>query len=165
MARMILACLAMLAAPACATTAPPLRPAVEAHLRAIATRNLDDLLPTITSGTDLQMIAPDGYRFTTRQQYVDFHRGWFSTEDGGRLDAEVVHVTAGADLGHALVRYRYGSKVPNGTAHEITSWLALTFALEDGRWRLVCDQNTLITNPAATRAPSRGQKASPSSGP
>ena len=129
--------------PACAS-APPFRQAVDAHLAAIATRNMDALLPTITSGNDLQMIAPDGFRHTTRQQYVDFHRAWFAANDNGRLDAEVVHLIESRRLGHALIRYRYRSTDPAGKAHETVSWLALTFALEDGAWRLVFDQNTLI---------------------
>jgi hypothetical protein len=128
---------------ACAST-PPFRQTVEAHLAAIATRNMDALIPTITSGNDLQMIAPDGFRHTTRQQYVDFHRQWFATNDNGRLDAEVIHLIESRRLGHALIRYRYRSTDPTGKSHEIVSWLALTFALEGGGWRLVFDQNTLI---------------------
>jgi hypothetical protein len=129
---------------ACSRTVapPPLRPAVEGHLRAIAARDLDALLPTLTRGEDLPMIAPDGFRYTTRQQYVDFHRTWFANRDGVVLHTEVVHVTAGVDLGNALVRYRYG---------DVGAWLALTFTLEDGRWRLVFDQNTLTTRRARSR--------------
>jgi hypothetical protein len=67
---------------ACAST-PPLRPAVETHLQAVRTRNLD-----------------------------------------------------------ALLRYR--ATAPTGAVQDDVSWLALTFALEDGGWRLVFDQSTLI---------------------
>jgi hypothetical protein len=53
-------------------------------------------------------------------------------------------------MGHALIRYRYSSKDESGSVRTTVSWLALTFALEGGRWRLVFDQNTLI-EAAATK--------------
>ena len=77
---------------ACAST-PPLRPAVETHMQAVRTRNLEALLPTLTGGSDLRMIR---------------------------------------------------ATAPTGAVQDIGSWLALTFAFEDGAWRLVFDQSTLI---------------------
>ena len=137
--------LAALAIPpsACASTLP-LRPAVEAHLQAVRTRNLDALLPTLTGGSDLRMIAPNGLESTTRAQYVDFHRQWFASNDNGRWDPEIVHLVESPRLGHALIKLRYRATGPTGAVQETVSWLALTFAWEDGGWRLVFDQSTLI---------------------
>lgn len=104
----------------------------------------DALLPTLTTGNDLVMIAPNGFKLDTRQQYVDFHRQWFATNDGGKLEPEIVHLIESSSLGHALIRYRYTSKDSAGKEHVVVSWLALTFALEEGAWRLVFDQNTAI---------------------
>jgi ketosteroid isomerase-like protein len=129
---------------------PPFRAAVEAHIAAIVARDLGALLPTLTLGTELTMIAPNGYKFDTRQQYVDFHRQWFATKDEGKFDAiEIVRLIESPALGHALIRYRYSSKGPDGTVRSIVSWLALTFALEAGAWRLVADQNTAIDTSTA----------------
>jgi len=128
---------------ACAST-PPLRPAVETHLQAVRTRNLEALLPTITGGSDLQMIAPSGVQCTTRAQYVDFHRQWFASHDNGQFDPEIVHLVESPRLGHALIKLRYRATSPTGAVQDVVSWLALTFALEDGAWRLVFDQSTLI---------------------
>jgi ketosteroid isomerase-like protein len=133
-------------ASACAST-PPLRPAVETHLHAVRTRNLAALLPTLTRGTDLRMILPTGLQSTTTAQYVDFHRHWFATNDNGQFNPEIVHLVESPRLGHALIKLRYRSTTPTGTTQEIVSWLALTFALEDGGWRLVFDQSTLIQPP------------------
>jgi ketosteroid isomerase-like protein len=129
--------------------APPFRAAVEAHLAAIAARDMDALLPTLTGGNDLTMIAPNGYKFDTRQQYVDFHRQWFATKDDGKLAAEIVRLIESPALAHSLIKYRYSSKDNAGKPQVINSWLTLTFALEDGSWRLVFDQNTLIDARAA----------------
>ena len=41
-------------------SAPPFRPALEAHLAAVSSRNLDALLPTLTRGNDLTLLMPDG---------------------------------------------------------------------------------------------------------
>lgn len=123
---------------------PPLRPAVETHLQAVRTRNLDALLPTLTGGRDLRMIAPSGFQSTTRAEYLDFHRHWFASDDRGQFDPEIVHLVESPRLGHALMKLRYRVTPPTGAVQDTLSWLALTFALEDGRWRLVFDQSTLI---------------------
>ena len=128
-------------------TPPPVRAAIETHLAAIAARDMKALLPTLTSGTDLPMIAPNGYKFDTRQQYIDFHRQWFAAPDNGKLEAQIVSVTESPALAHALIKYRYSSKDAAGKPQSTDCWLALTFALEKGSWRLVFDQNTLITDP------------------
>jgi len=101
-------------------------------------------LPTLTSGNDLPMLAPNGYKFDTKQQYIDFHRQWFAAKDDGKLDARVVRVIESPALSHALIRSRYSSKHKAGKVQTSETWLALTFALENGSWRLVADQNTPI---------------------
>ncbi len=123
---------------------PPLRPAVEAHLAAVSARNMDALLPTLTDGENLFMITPNGHRFDTRRQYIDFHRQWFASNDGGKLEPEIIRIIETPGLGHAFIRYRYSFKDVAGKEQSMESWLALTFALENSSWRLVFDQNTLI---------------------
>ena len=86
-------------------SSPAFRTVLETHLSAISGRNMDALLPTITGGKDLPMIAPNGFKFDTRQQYVDFHRQWFATKDQGKLDFEIVRVIETPALAHALVKY------------------------------------------------------------
>lgn len=123
---------------------PPFRAAVEAHLAAISARDMKALLPTLTGENDLVMIAPNGFKYDTREQYIAFHEQWFASKDQGRLHAEIVHVVESAALSHALIKYRYSFVDPTGQRQSIESWLTLTFRLEYGRWRLVFDQNTPI---------------------
>jgi ketosteroid isomerase-like protein len=132
-----------------AASAPAFRAALEAHLAAVSARNLDALIPTLTSGNKLTMIAPNGYKWDTRQQFIDFHREWFAEKDDGKFETEIVSVTESPALAHALIKYRYSSKDAGGAPQSTVSWLALTFALESGSWRLVFDQNTRIADPAA----------------
>jgi hypothetical protein len=124
---------------------PAFRPALEAHLAAVSGRNLDALLPTLTRGNDLTLLMPDGKKLDTRQQFIDLHREWFASKDEGKWQGEVVRITETPALSHALVRYRYSSRQPDGKLRISESWLTLTFALEEGSWRLVFDQNTPIS--------------------
>ena len=129
-----------------APATPPFRAAVETHLAAIIAHDIDALLPTLTTGEDLTMIGPNGRRWVTRQQYVDFHRAWFSAskDDDNQYQAEIVQLVESPALSHALIKYRYTSKDSGGKTDTSTAWLTLTFALENGGWRLVFDQNTAI---------------------
>ena len=95
------------------------------------------------------MIAPNGFKFDTRQQYVDFHRQWFATKDQGKLDFEIVRVIETPALAHALVKYRYSSRDKAGKLQVSDNWLALTFAFENGSWRLIFDQNTHLAAQAS----------------
>lgn len=141
--------------PSACTPTPTLRPVVEAHLRAVRTRNLDALLPTITSGNELRMIAPDGSQSTTRAEYVAFHRRWFASNDKGEFMPRIVQLVESSRLGHVLILLRYRAMAPTGAVREDVSWLVLTFALEDRTWRLVFDQSTLI-QPALPDQSERG---------
>lgn len=123
----------------------PFVPALEAHLEAVVAHDMDALLPTLTRGEALTMITPEGNRLSTKEQYIDFHRQWFAADDDQEeLDFEIVSVVESSELSHALMRIRYVFTDPAGEKQNYTGWLTLTFALEDGRWALVFDQNTGI---------------------
>lgn len=68
--------------------------------------------------------------YTTRAEYVDFHRHWFASKP------EIVQLLDSPRLGHALIRLCYRATPAPGTVQDAVSWLALTFALQDGTWRL-----------------------------
>jgi len=110
-----------------------------AHVDAVQKRDLNGLLDTITAGDRLALIFPNGTMTDTRQAYVDFHRKWFA-EKGWTMQMEPVSVLVRSDLGLALMRTTYTDE-----AGSRQGLLTLTFAREQGRWRLVFDQNTRIT--------------------
>jgi ketosteroid isomerase-like protein len=128
-----------------ATPPPPFRAAVEAHIAAVAARDIEALLPTLTQGEELTMIAPNGRKFDTRQQYIDFHTQWFAAPDEGKLEViEFVRFIESAELGQVFLKYRYSFKDASGATQSMVNWLTLIFALEEGAWRLVFDQNTPV---------------------
>jgi len=146
--RLILTAFAVLALSACEMKTtdvaekvrPDFRAALDAHLGAIAARDLDALTATLTNGDDLNVIFPNGAMLENTDAVVAFHREWFS-DDQWRMDPAVVKTIEGADMATALIKYDYRD-TPAGAPR--SSWLALVFKIEGGEWRLVHDQNTRI---------------------
>ena len=145
--RLLLAASLVLLA-ACAEPSPSASPApsvadlaatVGAHTAAIDARDLDALMATVTAGDSLTLIFPDGTTLLTREQYRDFRVGWFANSSW-TMAMQPVSQTVRDGLGVALLRTTYTDAAgPRG------AMLALTFAPEDGAWRLVFDQNTRIS--------------------
>ncbi|MEZ5895096.1 MAG: nuclear transport factor 2 family protein [Parvularculaceae bacterium] len=145
--RVISGLISLMLVSACAQSAPrpDFRAALDAHLSAIAAKDIEAFTPTLTSRDDLMVIFPNGSAIETTQGVVDFHRDWFA-DDQWRMDPKVVKIIEGDDLSTALLKYDYRD---TSDGEPRSSWLVLVFKLEDGAWRLVHDQNTKIIPPAA----------------
>ena len=142
----LLAALSILGGPAAAAAADSacsLRETVTEHLRAVEARDLSALLETITAGEALPLLFGDGRKLDTRREFVALHEAWFA-DDSWRMQMRLESLIETAELGHALVRYRYTWRRDDGAKAQRESWLTLLFALEDDCWRLVFDQNTPI---------------------
>ncbi|MEZ0471031.1 YybH family protein [Luteimonas salinilitoris] len=124
--------------------AAPLRETLGRHLQAIQARDLDALLVTVTRGDALTLILPNGKVLTTREEFRQLHVDWFA-EDGWRMRFEVRQVREFGDTGIALVHYLSQQRQDDGSyATRREALLSLVFAREQGEWRLVYDQNTVI---------------------
>lgn len=119
---------------------------LDRHVAAIAARDLAAIEATITRTPDMVLIFPDGTRYTTRAQFLDFHRAWFA-DPCWTMTLELVTRWHGADYGYGLYRTAFD---PDGAgpAAPRAAYLSLGFQLEDGEWRLVHDQNTRIAESA-----------------
>jgi len=113
---------------------------LKTHLAAIEGRDLEGITATITAGPKLTLIFPDGEMLTTRDQYLDFHKAWFA-DDAWTMKIEVVDTREMEDVALALVRTTYEDAGPESRRYAL---LTLTFANENGSWRLIFDQNTRI---------------------
>lgn len=130
-----------------ASTAPSLQATLDAHLAAINARDLDALLATVTTGDELTLILPNGKVLETREEYRRLHVEWFA-EDGWRMQFEPVQLRELGDVGVALVKYRSQERQADGThLTRREALLSLVFARQNGEWRLVYDQNTVIPPP------------------
>lgn len=112
------------------------------HFKAVSGRDLATLEKTLTAGNDLELIFPDGTRTTTRAQYVDFHREWFTSKTW-KMSFEPISKIETPSMAVATVRTRY-EDVEDGKPILSQSWLTLVFRNEQGRWSLVHDQNTRV---------------------
>lgn len=126
-----------------------LRQTLDRHLEAIDARDLDALLATVTAGAELVTILPGGRVLETREQYRQLHVDWFA-DRSWRMAFDVQDVREVGGVGIARVNYDLATPDEHGVhATRRSAVLVLVFAREDGDWRLVHDQNTLIPPPAA----------------
>ena len=143
--------LCMTCAPAIAqavTEVASLRVTLDRHLAAINARDLDALLATVTQGNALTTILPNGKVLETREQYRELHVDWFKETDW-RMLFEVQDVVEHGDVG--IARVKYDSQVMDASGRYTSrrvALLSLVFARQNGEWRLVYDQNTVV--PPAT---------------
>ena len=124
-----------------ASTAQSFDSAVSIHLRAIATANLEALDPTI--GDSVTMISPLGDRTTTKTQFMELHKYWFS-QTNWTWRPTILEKTHSDSLGYTLLKYRYTEKDSAGNIRSDDSYLVLIFKNSNAGWKLIHDQNTKI---------------------
>lgn len=113
---------------------------LDRHLTAIQEHDWEAFEATLTAQPQLQLILPDGRLIEGREAYVEILQPWL-TGGGFTFEHETVDQRVGADLGYTLLRMTQESE---GEDEPSNFFLLLVFALEDGQWRLVHDQNTGI---------------------
>jgi len=127
---------------------PDFESALQQHFAAIANRDIEAFKAHLTRRETLYTIVQNGYAFKTPAETIAIHEQWFK-DPNWIWEGTVVHKVVGEDVAMALVRYQYRAK-PEDTPFE--TWLTYVFALEEGQWRIVHDQNTALDFPAFARA-------------
>lgn len=111
------------------------------HLDAIQAKDFDAFESTLTKGTRLTLILPNGDLIEDANEYRDLLKDWF--EDGGwRLSYTVVAVEKTTDMGYALLLVSYDEDDRNGEPYHLDHYLSLVFKRDGDGWFLVHDQNT-----------------------
>lgn len=118
--------------------------ALDRHLAAIADRDLEAFKASVTDNPTLYTVVQKGHAFTTPAETIALHEDWFKRDDWS-WKGEVVHKIVGEDVSVALIKYDYQD---SPDAKPVSTWLTFVFRIEDGEWRLVHDQNTLISEEA-----------------
>jgi len=113
------------------------------HLQAIQRRDIDPFLATLTTDEAMSVILPNGTLIETRSAFVAFTRDWFADPDW-RITTDVVHTIETSEMGVALLSVTYDDLDQHGQPYQLRYYLSLVFAKQQGQWRLVHDQNTLL---------------------
>jgi ketosteroid isomerase-like protein len=116
------------------------RDTLDRHLLAIRNRDLSELIATLPEA-DLTLVTSDGRLVRTTAEMVEMHRDWF-VQTAWSLDVEIVSLVESPELGVVLLRLDYRDDPPGQPPIRQASYLTLVFALRDGRWVMVHDQNT-----------------------
>ncbi|HKU67433.1 MAG TPA: nuclear transport factor 2 family protein [Candidatus Baltobacteraceae bacterium] len=118
-------------------TAATLLEALEEHLDAITTRDIDRFAATLAPH-DVRFAGGDGRIVEGRENVIAAHREWFM-DDRWRFDPEILWTREEAGAAWALTRVTYRE------AQSSKQFLLLfLFVQESGAWRLIYDQNTPI---------------------
>jgi hypothetical protein len=128
------------------------RETLQRHVRATCTRDLAEVIETIPADA-LDLITADGRLVRSAAEFVQMHAAWFA-QSTWSLDATVVSVIESPQMGVALLRLDYRDDPPNQPPVRQASYLSLVFALREGKWVMLQDQNTPIKDePATTSQP------------
>jgi len=127
---------------------PDFDEAVQAHFDAISNRNIEAFKDHMTQGDTLYTIVQNGHAFTTPAEIIAVHEEWFKDKNW-IWEGKVVHKVVGEDMAMALIKYDYRAKAEDTP---LSTWLIYVFQLQDGKWRIVHDQNTSLDFPAFAKA-------------
>ncbi|HYD17459.1 MAG TPA: nuclear transport factor 2 family protein [Patescibacteria group bacterium] len=133
---------------------PDFDAALQSHFRSIRERDIGAFRAHLTKSETLYTIVQNGHAFTTPAEIAAIHEEWF--RDGNWVwEGKVVHKVVGEDMALAVVKYSYRAKPADPP---VESWLTYVFALEDGAWKIIHDQNTALDFAAFSKSLSSGTK-------
>ncbi|MDE1153363.1 MAG: DUF4440 domain-containing protein [Micavibrio sp.] len=122
--------------------------ALQKHLAAIENRDLAAFSKGITQNPVLYTIVQNGHAFKTPAEIIAIHADWFN-DSNWAWNGDVIHKVVGSDMAFAVLKYTYRASA-GGTAFE--TWLTYVFAIEDGAWKIIHDQNTALDYHAFSRS-------------
>ncbi|MBC2776425.1 YybH family protein [Parasphingopyxis marina] len=109
----------------------------ERHMAAIQQGDFPAFEATITERPDFQLIYPGGERVEGLEAYMADMREFLALDFD--FQYEIVEKQVTAEMGFALLDVTFAVE---GQDTPSRFYLLLVFALQDGEWRLVHDQNT-----------------------
>lgn len=116
--------------------------ALEEHLSALERKDLDAYAATLAD--EVVLILPDGTVLDGKAAVVELHREMFA-DDSWTQERTVRRVLSAGSTGWVLIEYRFVVVDGDGTVvSDSRAYFTLTYALVDGRWLVVADQNTRL---------------------
>lgn len=122
--------------------------AIRQHLECISNRDINAFRDHMTQSDTMYTIVQNGYAFKTPSEIIAIHEEWFK-DLKWVWEGEVVHTIEGEDMGMTLIKYDYRAKEED---IPVSTFLVYVWKIEDGKWRIVHDQNTSLDFPAFARS-------------
>jgi len=122
----------------------PLMQTYEAYIQSVQNRDLNAMIQTITDNDALHFIGTTGKMLETREEYVEFHRDWFS-EEGWDISFELDKIFQENDFGYVMAIFTYHQDMPDGKRMTLVSYVTLVFHWEHQSWRAIADVCTPIS--------------------
>ena len=115
---------------------------IKKHFRAIQNRDLIKLIETVDK-EKVTLILPNGKLSKSFSDYENVNYNWFLDNDW-TIEYEIIDKNVTKEMGIILTKITYFDKDENGKDYSFQYFLSLTFKLDQGEWKLVFDQNTII---------------------
>jgi hypothetical protein len=116
--------------------------ALDAHLKAIAERNIEKFEPTVAE--NVSTIDPNGLKTDGKKEFLDFHKNWFAQSNWERKD-NILTTSVTDSIGYTLIQYQYIQKDTSGNIlFQFYAYQILIFENFQAGWQLIYDQNTGI---------------------
>ncbi len=117
--------------------------ALATHLGAIQKRDWAAFESTLTAQGTLTFVLPNG-RFTkTSSDFKKASQAWLADPDWS-WSYQLLSASSNAHTGVAVLKVKYVDKNEAGVEYRLHYLLSLVFSQEQGGWKLIHDQNTLL---------------------
>lgn len=117
---------------------PAARTVMEAHLAAIAAKDLPSLRTTLSPRGDMKLILPAEEIEEGTKAFIDFHEAWFS-DTTWSFETKILDLQAGESLANAVTELVY--REPERDGKPYFNRMIVTYLLRkiDGQWFVVQD--------------------------
>jgi len=118
--------------------------ALETHLLAIEKRDWAGFDSTLTESDTLTFVLANGKFSKTKADFKKATQAWLADPDWS-WNYQVLSTNSDTNTGVAVLNVQYTDKNEAGIEYKLHYLLSLVFSKERGGWRLVHDQNTLVS--------------------
>jgi len=104
-------------------------------------KDLDKFLSTVKL-EDIVVIMPNGTLISGKEEVFEIHKNWFADNDWD-LNYRILSIEESTEMAYALVMIDYKDCDVEGNIIKMNYYLNLIFRMEEEKWLLIHDQNTI----------------------
>lgn len=108
------------------------------YTRAVANRDLQKLLITISKNSLFHFLTSRGALMNTREEYIKWHSEWFKQPDW-KISFESPLIQVDKNSGYTISVFFYNGKSSGGKTVFLESFFTLIWKKENGEWKIISD--------------------------